>query len=96
MKEEEEGSEVFLNCNPSGLLMLHCSMPQSVTQSVTASPSRAQACKHDPMQYLHHLSAMGLQGNTQREMQEGGWREMGEEVFCQRSLRTPCAAVLLC
>lgn len=66
VEDEEEGSEVFINNKPSGLLKLRCFL--YVTQIMTASPSRSLACKHDPMQYLHHLSAMGLQGNTQREI----------------------------
>lgn len=63
-EDEEEGSEVFINNKPSGLL--NCTV--FVHNSDYACPSRSLACKHDLMQYLHHLSAMGLQGNTQREI----------------------------
>lgn len=81
----------------SPLVCLQCAvfffffLPPSVTQLMTAVLVEPRP---DPMQYLHHLSALGLQGNTQREMQGEGDGERGE--FCQRSPRTPCAAVLIC
>lgn len=49
-----EGSEGFINNNPSALPVVLCVI------QLRSVP--------DPMLYLHHLPAKGLQGNTQREM----------------------------